>query len=108
MRAGLRSLTALRGGSSLLRPVARTGPSMLQRYKSTTAVQRDTMTGEIISLPDIDVRSAFSYFVIADIRSAAVTTQNRTSQEPKDAAPVLQVDLWKDIYRPYAHGSLVE
>ncbi|KAJ9113929.1 hypothetical protein QFC19_000124 [Naganishia cerealis] len=59
MRTTLRTLstTLLSSRQSLLRPVVRASPILaLQRCKSSSsaAVQRDAMTGEIISLPDID------------------------------------------------------
>ncbi|KAJ9101835.1 hypothetical protein QFC21_003175 [Naganishia friedmannii] len=60
MRTALRALSAgLRPTRQLgLRPLAQTAPfTALQRCKSSSSsapVQRDTMTGEIISLPDID------------------------------------------------------
>lgn len=70
------------------------------------------MTGEIISLPDIDV-SALHLVVYgkkADLSftGPAVTTQSRTTQEPKDTLAVLQVDLRQDVYGPHVDDPMVE
>mgnify|MGYP006950215771 FL=1 len=70
------------------------------------------MTGEIISLPDIDV----SVFLSRPPRVAAnhetlqsaITAQNRTPQEPQDAVAVVEIGLWQDVYGSHAHDSLVE
>jgi branched-chain amino acid aminotransferase len=60
---------------------------MLQRWKSTTAVQRDTMTGEIISLPDIDVSFEFPQTTLADVVLQPSLLKIEPLKNPKTPLP---------------------